>query len=300
MKVLLINPPNCGRSIPEERYGIDSIRQFFRGEPLALEVLAGNLAGHEVRILDLKVEPDGMQLALESFSPELVGFTAVTCEANTVMRLAGEVKESCSAQIVVGGIHASSDPAFFNQPAIDYIVVGLGKGSFAELVTAIEAGTPTGAIPGVAATRPGEPLAFTPRRFGTLDLVEHAPPRYELVAGNRCSYSLSAVSSRLGLVVSAFGCPYSCSFCCISSQTDGRYLTHSIETVIRDIRLLGNIPVIRLVDANTFGKPDMRASWPKRSSRQVFRNISSPMCVQIRLYAIRPLCGSGKKPGCAR
>ena len=31
MNILLINPPNCGRSIPEEQYGIDSIRQIFRG-----------------------------------------------------------------------------------------------------------------------------------------------------------------------------------------------------------------------------------------------------------------------------
>jgi radical SAM superfamily enzyme YgiQ (UPF0313 family) len=54
-------------------------------------------------------------------------------------------------------------------------------------------------------------------------------------------------------VVSAFGCPYSCSFCCIGSLTDGRYLTNSIESVLRDIRLLGEVPVIRLVDANTFG-----------------------------------------------
>ena len=253
MKILLINPPNCGRSIPEERYGIDSIRQIFRGEPLALEVLAGNLAGHEVRILDLKAEPDGMPHALDNFRPELAAFTAVTCEANTVLRLAGEVKESCGALVAVGGIHASSDPSFFNQPAIDYIVTGLGKGSFAELAAAIEAGEPTGAIAGVAATRPGSPLIFAPRHFGPLDLVEQAPPRYDLVAANRDSYTLSAVSARLGMVVSAFGCPYSCSFCCISSQTAGRYLTHSIETVIRDIRLLGDIPVIRLVDANTFG-----------------------------------------------
>lgn len=253
MKILLVNPPNCGKSIPEERYGLDSIRQIFRGEPLALEVLAGNLAGHEVRILDLKAEPDGMPQVLETFRPELVAFTAVTCEANTVLRLAGELKESCSAKIVVGGIHASCDPAFFNQPAIDYIVVGLGKGSFAELVAAVEAGTPTGAISGVAATRPGEPLAFAPRRFGASDLAENSPPRYDLVADNRGSYSLSAVGARLGMVVSAFGCPYRCSFCCIGSQADGRYLTHSIEAVIRDIRLLGEIPVIRLVDANTFG-----------------------------------------------
>lgn len=253
MKILLVNPPNCGKSIPEERYGIDSIRQIFRGEPLALEVLAGNLAGHDVRILDLKAEPDGMQQTLETFRPELVAFTAVTCEANTVLRLAGELKEICDIHIVVGGIHASCDPDFFNQPAIDYIVAGLGKGSFAELAAALETGTPTDRIPGVAAARPGSPLTFVPRHFGPLDLAESAPPRYDLVAGNRGSYTLSAVSSRLGLVVSAFGCPYSCSFCCISSQTTGRYLTHSIDTVIRDIRLLEDIPVIRLVDANTFG-----------------------------------------------
>jgi len=253
MKILLINPPNCGRSIPEERYGIESIRQIFRGEPLALEVLAGNLAGHEVRILDLKVEPDALQQTLDCFRPELAAFTAVTCEANTVLRLAREVKESCGATVVAGGIHASCDPAFFNQPGIDYVIVGLGKESLAELVGALAAGGPVAAIPGVAATRVQGQLTFTPRNFAAADLAEQAPPRYDLVAGYRSSYVLSALGSRLGMVASAFGCPYSCSFCCISSLTDGRYLTHSIESVIRDIQLLGDIPVVRLVDANTFG-----------------------------------------------
>jgi radical SAM superfamily enzyme YgiQ (UPF0313 family) len=253
MKILLINPPNCGRSIPEERYGIDSMRQIFRGEPLALEVLAGNLIDHEVQILDLKAEPNAMQQTVELFRPDLVGFTAVTCEANTVLRLAAEIKESCSARVVVGGIHASADPAFFNKPSIDYIVSGIGKGSFTELVGAIEAGNHADKIPGVAATTAGGQLAFAPRRFGAVDLVEQAPPRYDLVSGYRGNYVLSAVRTQLGMVVSAFGCPYNCSFCCITSQTGGRYLTHSIQTVIRDIQLLGEIQVVRLVDANTFG-----------------------------------------------
>ncbi len=253
MKILLINPPNCGRSIPEERYGIDSIRQIFRGEPLALEVLAGNLPEHDVRILDLKVEPDGMQQALAAFRPDLVGFTSVTCEANTVLRLASEVKESCNSLVVVGGIHASSDPSFFNHPSIDYIVIGLGKSSFAELVKSIMTGNLKPQIPGVAATNPGKELLFTPRVFGSADLAESACPRYDLVATYRNSYTLSAVGTRLGLVVSAFGCPYSCSFCCISSMTGGSYLTHSIDVVVAQIKMLEDLQVIRLVDANTFG-----------------------------------------------
>jgi radical SAM superfamily enzyme YgiQ (UPF0313 family) len=253
MKILLINPPNCGKSIPEELFGIDSIRQIFRGEPLALEVLAGNLTGHELKILDLKVEPEAMASTLASFRPDLVAFTSVTCEANTVVRLAKEVRESCAARIVVGGIHASNDPAFFNRKEIDHIVVGLGKGSFAELVAAMEAGVVNPDIPGIAATRPGAALQFAPRVFGAADLAETTLPRYDLVAHYRDNYTLSAVNARLGMVVSAFGCPYSCSFCCIGAMTGGRYLTHSVETVVKQILMLPDTPVVRLVDANTFG-----------------------------------------------
>ncbi|WP_419659826.1 uncharacterized protein Dvar_01500 [Desulfosarcina variabilis str. Montpellier] len=42
MNILLINPPNCGHSIPEENYRIKSIKMIFRGEPLSFETLALN------------------------------------------------------------------------------------------------------------------------------------------------------------------------------------------------------------------------------------------------------------------
>lgn len=253
MRILLVNPPNCGRSIPEERYGIDSMRQIFKGEPLALEVLAGNLDGHEARIVDLKADPGGLDEALRAFRPEIVGLTAVTCEANTTARLAGEIKEGCGAVVAVGGIHASCDPSFFNRPGIDYVVAGLGKASFAELSGAIAAGGDTGAVPGVARTNPGGTLALAPRAFGPADLAEERPPRYDLVAGYRDRYTLSSLGLSLGFVASAFGCPHDCAFCCIASLTGGRYLAHASETVIAHVRLLGDVPVIRLVDANAFG-----------------------------------------------
>lgn len=253
MKVLLVNPPNCGRSIPEEQYGIDSLKLILRAEPLCLEALAGNLEEEEVMIVDLKARPGTFEDALAGFAPDVVGITGVTCEANTMLKLASQAKEEVNATVVVGGVHASSDPSFFNKEGIDYIVAGLGKASFKELLTAMASGRPAHDIPGVAKTRPGRGLSFAPRVYCRDDLAEESPPRYDLTEKYRGDYVMQPFGFSLGLVSTAFGCPHRCSFCSIEGITGGRYLTHDPETVIRDIGLVGDAPVIRLVDANTFG-----------------------------------------------
>jgi radical SAM superfamily enzyme YgiQ (UPF0313 family) len=253
MRILLVNPPNAGRSIPEEEYGITAVKEIFRGEPLALEVIAGNLDGHEVAIVDLKAEPETLWNACEDFKPDIIGFTGVACEANTVIRLAEEIKKSADPFIVAGGHHATCDPGFFNRPCIDFVVAGLGKKSFRELVDALERKGDTTGIPGVARTSPGGTLALVQRNFTAADLVDDKPPRYDLVEKNRHAYILTKLGMNLGFVVTAFGCTHRCSFCTIPPTTGGNYLVHRIDSVIRDIRLLRDIPIIRLVDANTFG-----------------------------------------------
>ena len=257
MKILLVNPPNCGKSIPEEEYGIDTIKMIFRGEPLALEVIAGNLDGHEVAITDLKVTPNALEEDLGRFEPDVVGFTAVACEANTVVRLANEIKKHTNAVVVVGGHHASCDPAFFNRDGIDYIVVGLGKLSFRELVDSLDNRTAASGIPGIAKTDPGRPLNYVRRTYSVKDAVDASPPRYDLVKAHRNSYVMSGVGGKVGFVVSAYGCTHCCAFCSIPGMTRGRYITHRPEAVLRDMLLLGDVPMIRLVDANTFGDPEM-------------------------------------------
>lgn len=253
MNILLINPPNSGRSIPEERYGIESIKQIFRGEPLALEVLAGNLDGYHVTIADLKADPESVDKYLQQKSPDVVGITGMTCEAQAMKKIAAKVRKECAAKVVVGGIHASSDPEFFNCADIDYVVVGLGKQSFRELVDALRQKESAPDIAGVAATTPGKKLFFRPRKYSAADLVDDRAPAYGLVDHYRPEYYLSSLKLEMGFVVTAFGCPFRCAFCCIENLTGGAYLNHSIDSVIRDIGALGNIPVVRLLDANTFG-----------------------------------------------
>ncbi|MFZ0134466.1 MAG: radical SAM protein [Desulfobacterales bacterium] len=253
MKILLVNPPNSGRSIPEEAYGIDSIKMIFRGEPLALETIAGNLGGHEVRIADLKADPQALTDELDGFAPDVVGITGVTCEANAVVKIAADVKRRFNPVVVAGGHHATCDPDYFNRDGIDYVVTGLGKLSFRDLVDALAQGAAGGGIPGVAATRPGRPLSFQARNYTAADLVDDAAPRYDLVARHRDKYVMSGVGGKVGFVATAFGCTHRCFFCSIPAKTGGRYLAHGIEAVLRDMRLLEDVPLIRLVDANTFG-----------------------------------------------
>lgn len=254
MNILLVNPPNCGRSIPEERYGIDSLKQIFRGEPLALEVIASGLPDHDLTILDLKADDGDFDQIVATLQPQLIAFTAMTCEANTVKNLASQAKNLCQAITVVGGIHASNDPEFFNCEMFDYVVIGLGQQSLAELVCQLEKHPHVNSqIEGVAKCSPGKSLSWQPRLFSEKSQQSQAAPRYDLTTNYRSSYFLSKLQVQMGFVVSAYGCPYRCSFCSIAGQSGGQYLCQPIDSVIRDLKLLPESPFIRLVDANTFG-----------------------------------------------
>ncbi|MGL1930630.1 MAG: B12-binding domain-containing radical SAM protein [Desulfotalea sp.] len=269
MRIVLINPPNSGKSIPEEHYGIKSIKMIFRGEPLALQALAGNVSDHDVTIVDLKAEPEGLDLYFQNNEkPDLVGITGVTCEANTMLKIASNIKTRFESSamapiIVVGGHHASVDPEYFNCSFIDYVIVGLGKSSFRELVQSVDTGQQNISIPGIAKTNGRAQLSYQPRKYSFIDLVDDVAPRYDLVAQHRDKYVMSGVGGKVGFVSTAFGCTHSCFFCSIPYLTGGKYISHSIESTIRDIKLLGDIPLIRFVDANTFGDVKLAKKFAK-------------------------------------
>ncbi len=256
MKIMLVNPPNCGRSIPEEEYGISSLKQIFKGEPFNLEVLAGPLTTHDVLIFDLKCESEeAFWQEFDRFQPDVVGLTALTCEANTVFGLASKIKERSAAIVVIGGNHATYAPSYFNRAEFDYIVMGLGKKSFTDLIDHLTAGEGGDGIAGIARTSPGKPLSYTPRMYTQADVMDTVAPRYDLVAKYRHHYVVEQLGLAMGFVITAYGCTHRCSFCSIPEMTGGKYLTHPPDAVIGDIRLLGDIPFIRMVDANTFGNP---------------------------------------------
>ncbi|MEW5804000.1 MAG: radical SAM protein [bacterium] len=254
MRILLVNPPNSGRNIIGEKYGAEIIRQVFRQEPLSLELLAGMVSSETVDIFDMKADTaTPYEKKLSDFQPDLVGVTCMTCEAKTALRIMEITKEyHPHITTVVGGVHASNDPEFFNHPFVDYLVVGLGKKTFSDLVQGIKEKKDVRQIPGVGSFSNGK-FQLLARKFQYEDLADDIPPNKNLVKKYRPFYRLGNMKINVGAVDTSYGCTNKCNFCCLWKTTQGKYLARKSETIVRDIELSKDDYFIRLVDANTFG-----------------------------------------------
>lgn len=204
-------------------------------EPLALEYLGAGLKldGHEVRLLDARIEPD-MDGVFESFRPDLVGLTGYTSHVNIIKNIARRLKErSPHTFVVVGGHHATVRPADFNEPCIDAVVIGEGVFTLREIVRAVETGGSLAPIRGVALPNPGGMAFSEPRPY--TDLNELPFPDRTLTAPYRKNY-FSEWFKPLASVRTSLGCTARCNFCALWSITGGRYLRRSPESVVEELR----------------------------------------------------------------
>ena len=242
MKVLLVQPG--------ESQGSVGFRKLARPEPLALEILAAALLDeHEVRIADLRVDPD-LKRALRDFQPDVVGVTGYTVDVPDMLWICQQVKEE-SPQIttVVGGYHATLCPQDFNCAWVDVIVAGEGEETLPELVRALERGEDLRAVPGLILRDDGGQVATGPRPLLT-DLDTSPLPARELTAAYRDQYHFQFWPSHAAMET-ARGCPYRCKFCSVWVFHRKRCRFKSPERVLEELRTLTG-DIICFVDDNFF------------------------------------------------
>ena len=237
VKILLIQPPKAPLTLGGE--------DVFIYEPLALEYVAAAVAtGHDVRILDMRLEHD-LPGTLQSFQPDIVGLTAYTVHVNVVRRVCEQIK-TCDPQVltVVGGHHATVAPEDFLSPAIDVVVIGEGVFTFREIVERFEKHETLDGVAGIAFPR-GNGLCRTgPRPLPELD--SFPPPARQLTAPYRPHY-YSEWMKPLASMRTSKGCPFRCSFCALWKLTGGRYLRRNPEKVVEELATI-NEPFVFFAD----------------------------------------------------
>lgn len=232
MRVLLLSMPDTAQFV-----------DFFTRLPnLAIISLAGNLPGHEVRVLDLILfKPHfeaALRQALTSLRPQVVGLSAMTFQFDTLLRLARFIRAfDPTIKLVAGGYHVSlmarELTAAAEELPLDFLVRVEGETTFRELVTELEKPAPDlGAILGLS-YRQGQEWVHNPNR-PLLELDTLSLPRRQA----RLASGFYFLDMPMDVAETSRGCPNNCKFCSITQMYGHTFRRFSVERIISDLKAI--------------------------------------------------------------
>ncbi len=239
MKILLINPPAENTLRGNNPAIIDEERGY--NPPLGLLYIAGYLekySSHQVAVLDMQVEKlsyENIAQYIKQKKPDIVGITAMTFTLIDVLKTAKMVKNiSNDIKVILGGPHVYIYPTeTISLSEIDFLVLGEGEITFAELIDNIDDVEKLKKTPGLVFKSNGKIYNTGLRDFITnLDEIPH--PARHLVPYKKYS-SLIAKRQPITTMITSRGCPYNCSFCA-RPHLGKRFRARSAKNIIYEMQ----------------------------------------------------------------
>jgi radical SAM superfamily enzyme YgiQ (UPF0313 family) len=250
MRILLVMPT----PFENGRLGLENV--VWLSEPVALTAIAAAVAEHQVRVIDLRLEPeDALARELASFRPHVVGTTSMTTDvyqALAVLRMARQIVPD--ALTVVGGHAPTLAPKEFEQPWVDVIVQGEGEITFRELVAAWDQQRSSGdrrfsGIPGLRyRPSPAQPMRSNSKRVQTKNLDELPVPNRRLLRKYQGRYFFT-VARNMASIFTSRGCSYDCNFCAIWEFYERRTRYLSAEKIVDQMQACEE-PFVFVLDDN--------------------------------------------------
>ena len=237
--LILINPG--GRSQIYQGLGqeLTAIEQ-----PLWCRLIAGYIRdkGHRVEIIDAEagdLSSETVANLVVSKEPRLIGIIAAGHQPSASTQQMAPASEICKAikeisdiPIIIAGGHVTVLPErTLKEEAVDYVAIGEGAITIERLLANDKLST----IPGLAWSvfkNPSPSLMKTEELHGnTWDLL----PMELYRAHNWQTDQRQPYAS----IYTSLGCPYKCSFCCISAPFGGSgYRTRKPEDVVNEVKFL--------------------------------------------------------------
>lgn len=180
----------------------------FRKMPLLGPVYLATILknkGHEVEILKETIAPINLDKLDDS---DVICFSALSSQAVRARTMINNIKKLFpNKKIIVGGIHASLQPEFFNEA--DHIIIGEGEEIINDL---IDKKINQKIIPG----KPVEDLDSLPF------------PDFSLIKGIKNQLPYYPIST-------SRGCPFNCKFCSATKLFGNKYRFRSPKSVLEEI-----------------------------------------------------------------
>ena len=197
----------------------------------------------DIRVIDMKVaEMSAQDLVptLESFQPDVIGFSALNFEARASYNVAQMAKKINSAVItVMGGPFALNNSAtVFEEASIDWVFEGPADNTFPEalfrLACDVELGTD---IPGFSRRMPDGELYFSKKQDFIADIDALPMPAWDIVDfelyASKPNHAANLKGKLYAPLFTSRGCPYLCNYC--HDIFSKKFTYHSVERVIAEI-----------------------------------------------------------------
>ncbi len=233
MRVLLLNPPG-ERIYIRDYFCSKTTKSNYLFHPIDLVVMSGTLASkHEVQVLDCMAERLDVAAAnerIDRFAPEVIvslvgsvswdedrAFLAAQAErGRRILALGDVLREKSELRLIDEPWLEAALQVFANHDVLHYLD---GNRAAIEDMTVR---TPNGSIERIKTLRTQRGVYRIPR------------PRHELFADHGYQFSF-AKSERFATLLTDYGCPYSCTFCVISTLG---FSTRPIEDVLEEVDAL--------------------------------------------------------------
>ena len=215
-----------------------------KNPPLGLAYLASYIRerGYEPVIVDLNIDDlDDRDLTalIDARQPVAVGISFMTNQYGEALGVAAIAKAARKDMpIIAGGPHASALPRelLHECVAIDYVVVGEGEVTFAELLDFLGAGGDASNICGLC-YRTDEGVVQNPRRELIADIDSLPSPAWDLLKPDK--YSVHSITKENAYVIlSSRGCPNQCIFCDSHTIFGRQFRGRSAENIFQELELL--------------------------------------------------------------
>lgn len=198
---------------------------------------------------------------IKNCRPDVVGIACqYTPYADQTIAVAAFVKAvDRKIPVVVGGAHASSLPeTLLHNSPIDYVIIGEGEETLAELLTCIQAGEPPLLVDGIG-FKHDSAIRINPRKkfIHNLDLLPF--PARDLL--NLNWYTIHG--RPYTMLLTSRGCPQSCSYCSVRTVMGQALRTRSPENILEEIRQCRGrygISVFDIEDDNFTSDPQRAAA----------------------------------------
>lgn len=221
---------------------VDVMDSYVTFPNLAIVSLAGNLSGHEVKVMDLVLykprilEP--LDDLLRSFRPDIIGLSAMTFQFDSLIRIAGYIRKKYpDIKLAAGGYHVSLLAGELTSEQtdipLDFIIRGEGEITFKELADAQGKGVAElSGIAGLSFRKDNEWIHNTDRPLADLKDLE-LPDRSARVRSGSHFLGVKA-----DVAETSRGCLFNCKFCSITKMYGHTFRRFPVERVIEDLRTI--------------------------------------------------------------